>query len=73
VLGSALFLSLTDDRDVNLLLNVGCFLAAVAWRRLAHPPGSAAAWAEGLSLHLAAVAVANLLVLAFGNPPLRVP
>ena len=71
LLGTALFLSLTDDPGQNLRHNLISYIVALVW---CYYDGAAAhrrwsvAWLEGLLLHLIGVAVGNLLTLIFGSP-----
>lgn len=71
LLGTALFLSLTDDPDQNLRHNFISYIVALVWcyyDGIFARDRWSAAWLEGLFLHLIGVAVGNLLTLIVGNP-----
>lgn len=71
LLGTVLFLSLTDDPDRNLKHNLISYIVAMVW---CYYDGAFSrrrwllAWFEGVLLHLAGVGFGNLLALVFGNP-----
>ena len=71
LLGTALFLSLSDDRYQNLRHNLIAYLVALVWSyydgAITHRRWSLA-WFEGLLLYLVAVAIANLLSLTIAHP-----
>lgn len=71
LLGSVLFLSLTDDSDRNLRHNFISFIVAMVW---CYYDGAltrgrwSVAWIEGLALHFTGVGFASLLILLVGSP-----
>lgn len=71
LIGIVLYLSLSDDRYLNLQRNLIAFIVAFVWcyydgvltkRRWSF------AWIEAVFLHLMVVQVGNLLTFAFGSP-----
>ena len=71
VIGVSLFLVLTDDRQLNLLLNLASLSVAWIWtyyHGLLSRRSVPLAFIEGLFLHLIAVGVGNVLMLLLGSP-----
>jgi hypothetical protein len=71
LLGTVLFLVLTDDPVRNLRYNLISYIVALVW---CYYDGVRArgrwsvAWYEGLWLHLIGIVVAKGLILIFGSP-----
>lgn len=71
LIGLVLYLSLTEDRYVNLERNVIAYIIAFVWcyyDGLFATRRWSIAWIEAIFLHLMVVQVGNLLTFAFGSP-----
>lgn len=71
LIGVVLYLSLFDDRYLNLQRNLAAYIVAFVW---CYYDGVLAkhrwsiAWTEAVFLHLMVVQIGNLLTFAFGSP-----
>jgi hypothetical protein len=71
LIGTILYLSLTDDRYINLQRNFTAYIVALVW---CYYDGFfaryrwSAAGIEAIVLHIMAVQVGNLLAFVFGSP-----
>jgi hypothetical protein len=71
LIGVVLYLSLSDDRYLNLQRNLVAYIVAFVW---CYYDGVLAkhrwsiAWIEAVFLHLMVVQIGNLLTFAFGSP-----
>lgn len=71
LIGVVLYVSLSDDRYLNLQRNLVAFIVAFVWcyyDGLFARRRWSAVWIEAVLLHLIVVQTGNLLAFAFGSP-----
>jgi hypothetical protein len=71
LIGTALYLSLSEDRYVNLQRNLIAYIVAFVWcyyDGLLVKRRWSLAWIEAILLHLLVVQVGNILSFVFGDP-----